>query len=112
MNNRFNRLRRLAATLALGCFVLPMAHAGEPALNAQQLGMAESALKFCGPVDPAAATKLKDKIAELLKGASDEALAKARASDEYRKAYEMMNGFTAQVDEHDAKTLCADSADK
>lgn len=102
----------VAASLALGFFLAPMVHADEAALNAQQLGLMDRALKFCGLVDPVLSKKLEAKVAELLKGASADTVAKARNSADYKNAYAMMDGFIAQVDEHNAKKLCAESADK
>ena len=110
MNKIFSRAGRLAASLSFGLLMVSWVHAGERALDAQQLAITERVLKFCGPVNPDAAKKLRDKVSELVKGRSEESLAKARASEEYKKGYALMEGFIAQVDEHNAKTLCSDSA--
>ena len=110
MNNIFAGMGRLAASLSFGLLMVSWAHAGEPALNAQQLAITERVLKFCGPVSEDAAKKLRDRVSELVKGRSVEDLAKARDSEEYKKGYALMEGFIALVDEHNAKTLCSDSA--
>lgn len=113
MKKLFNGIGRVAASLSFGLLLAPLVHAGEPALNAQQLAITERVLKFCGPVNPDAAKKLQDKVSELVKGRSEADLAKVRDSEEYKKGYTLMEGFIAQVDEHNAKTLCSDStADK
>ena len=110
MKKFFNGMGRVAASLSFSLLVVPCVHAGEPALNAQQLAITERVLKFCGPVNPEAAKKLEDKVSELVKGRSEADLAKARDSEEYTKGYAMIDGMIAQVDEHNAKTLCTDSA--
>src|ERR1700726_5009170 len=109
MNHLFNNTRRWLASVALGAFIVPMVHAAEPAVNAQQLALAERAIKYCGSVDPKLSKPLADKVAEMIKGVSAGAVAKIRGSDDYKKAYALMDSFVAQVDERNAKVLCADS---
>jgi len=89
--------------------VAPLAHADKPALNAQALGISESILNYCGPVDPASAAKLREKIKQLVQGASEQQLAQVRNSDEYRQAYDSVVDFVGKVDEHNAKQLCSES---
>jgi hypothetical protein len=110
MNKFFNGIGCVATSLSFGLLVVPVVHAGESALNAKQLAITERVLKFCGPVDADAARKLQDKVSELVKGRSEADLAKARDSEEYRKGYTLIDGVVAQVDEHNAKALCTDSA--
>jgi hypothetical protein len=110
MNKLFNGVRALSASLSFGLLAASGVHAGEPALNAQELAVTERVLKLCGPVDPVAAKKLQDRVSELVKGRSEVDLAKARDSEEYKKGYTLIDGFVAQVDEHNAKALCTDSA--
>jgi hypothetical protein len=111
MNKLINKPLSLAASLAWGLVaVAPFAQADVPALDAKSLGITESILKYCGPISPESVKKLQQKIDELVKGASAETVAKTRNSDEYRKAREMMDSFVAQVDEHNAKNMCSNSA--
>ncbi|MHB8721756.1 MAG: hypothetical protein ACYDAH_10210 [Steroidobacteraceae bacterium] len=110
MNRNFKKQFPLIACLTCGVFAL--AHAAEVTVDAEQLGIVESVLHFCGPVDPASASKLKERVAKLVQGASEAALAKVRESDEYKHSYEMVDGFVAQVDEHNAKTVCTDELAK
>ena len=110
MNILMNRVAQLAVALALGLLLVPFAHAGEPALNAKELGIVEAVLNICGKVDPAAATKLQERIAELTKGASNDAVARARAGDEYQKAYDSMQQLVGTGDESNAKKVCSESA--
>src|SRR5579862_4895470 len=99
MRTSSNKQLLMVAALASGLLAgAPYARADKPGpnkqgLNVQQLAITESVLKFCGPVDADAAKKLQDKVAQLVQGASDEALAKARDSDDYRKAYDLVMKF-------------------
>ena len=86
-----------------------LAHADGPALNASMLGMTESILQYCGPLDPAAAAKLREKIIQLVQGASEQQLAQVRNSDEYRKAYDSVVDIVGKVDERDATRICSES---
>jgi hypothetical protein len=109
MNIFMNRVAQLAVALVLGLFLVPFAHAGEPALNAKELGIVEAVLNICGKVDPAAAGKLRERIAALTKGASNDAVARARAGDEYRKAYDSIQQLAGTGDERNAKKVCTES---
>jgi hypothetical protein len=86
--------------------------AGVGVINAQQLAVVDRALVFCGPVDPESAKKLKDKVGELTKGASADAVAQARGSDVYKQAYSNMGSFIDQIDPRNAKVACTNTADK
>jgi hypothetical protein len=105
-----NKCKRLVGMLAGLWLAVPLlAHADGPALNAPMLGLTESILQYCGPVDPAVAAKLREKIKQLVQGASEQQLAQVRNSDEYRKAYASVVEFVGKVDEHDAKRICSES---
>ena len=107
MDKFFNKRLLMVASLTFGTFAGALgAQAEKPGLDAQQLGITESVLHYCGPIDPEAAKKLKDKVARMVQGASNEAIAKVRASDGYRHAYESVTKFTAQVDPRNAKIMC------
>jgi hypothetical protein len=103
----FNKQLLMVACMTYSAGALH-AHAAEPVLDAQQLGITESVLHYCRRVDPDAATKLKEKVAKLVQGASEDALAKVRASEAYKHSYDSVSGFVAQVDEHNAKIICSD----
>ena len=85
----------------------PIAHADGALPNARVLGVNEGALSYCGPRDPAAAARLRQKIERLVQGASAQQLAEVRNSDEYRKAYDSVVDFVAKIDEHNVKRFCA-----
>jgi hypothetical protein len=97
--------------LACGCLALaPFAWADGPTPKGHALGVAESALKYCAPLDPVAADGLRQRIKELVQGASDQQLAEVRSSDEYRKAYDSVVDFVAKIDPHNAKRFCAETS--
>jgi hypothetical protein len=107
---RLREPRRLLALLAAGWLVLPpLAQADGAALNAQTLGFTESVLNYCGPIEPALALKLREKVRQLVERATEQQIAEARNSDEYRKAYDSVSEFVAKVDGHDAKRICSES---
>jgi hypothetical protein len=102
--------KRLPALLACGWFAaVPLAYADEPVLDAQALGVIESVLQYCGAIDPVAAARLREKIKQLVQGASEQRLAQVRSSDEYRRAYDSVVDFVSKVDEHNAKRVCTES---
>ena len=78
--------------------------------RAQQLGMLESLLHYCGPVDSAAAASLQTKLREVAAGLSSSQLAKLRRSADYHSAASDMEKFAAQVDPHNSKRLCLQAA--
>lgn len=103
-------LKGLSAWLACAWLALPpLACADGPAPNAQVLGVAESALNYCAPLEPASAARLRQMIKQLLQGASAQQLAEVRKSDEYRKAYASVVDFVAKGDRRSARRFCSQS---
>jgi hypothetical protein len=96
---------RLCAGLALA----PLAFADAPMPNAQALGVAESVLNFCGPIDPGGADKLRQLVRLLVQGANDQQLARVRGSEEYRKAYDSVVELTGKIDRHDVNKFCSEA---
>jgi hypothetical protein len=88
----------------------PFALADGPTLNGQALGVLESAVNYCGPIDPVAADRLKQKIKQLVQGASRHQLAEVRNSDEYRKAYDSVVDFVGKIDPRNAKRFCSENS--
>ncbi|HYL03201.1 MAG TPA: hypothetical protein VEU54_07255 [Steroidobacteraceae bacterium] len=93
------------------------APAGETAATSAQtpipqaLGIAEGALSYCGPVDPEAAEGLRQLIGQMTQGASERQLAEVRDSDEYRKAYDSVVGFTSKIEgPRNGKRFCSGEA--
>lgn len=104
------RLGLLSFAVAFTVSAVP-ALADEPKINAQQLAVVDRALEFCGPVDEDSAKKLKDKVAELTKGASADTVAQARSSEAYTQAYSSIGGFFGEIDPRNAKVACTNTAD-
>ena len=87
----------------------PLVSADGSAPNARVLGVAESALNYCGPLEPVAAERLRHRIRQLVQGASEQQLAEVRNNDEYRKAYDSVVDFVAKIDPHNAKRFFAET---
>jgi hypothetical protein len=104
------RVKGFSAWLACAWLALPsLAQADGPAPNAEALGVAESTLNYCGPLEPAAADRLRQMIKSLVQGASEQQLAEVRKSDEYRKAYASVVDFVARGDRRSARRFCSES---
>ena len=105
-----SRLKGLCGWLACVCLALPpLAFADGPPPSAQALGVAESVINYCGPIDPAAADRLRQMIKQLVQGASEQQLAEVRKSDEYRKAYDSVVDFVGKIDQRNATRFCAET---
>jgi hypothetical protein len=105
-----NRPKGFCGWLGCVCLALPpLALADAPPPSAQALGVAESVVNYCGPIDPAAADSLRQMIKQLVQGASEQQLAEVRNSDEYRKAYDSVVDFVGKIDSHNAQRFCAET---
>jgi hypothetical protein len=104
-------LTRPHAWLVGACLAVPMlVSAQAPAPSAHVLGVAESVLNYCEPLDPAASAKMRSFIEQLVQGVSPKDLDAVRESDEYKKAFDSMNEFVGKVDPRNAKRVCSESA--
>jgi hypothetical protein len=83
------------------------AGAAEPTVSAQALGQAEALLSYCSDIDPAAATKYRERVKLLLQGASEETLAKMRKSDEYQQSHDAMGDLFGKFDPESGRRACA-----
>jgi hypothetical protein len=93
---------------ALVALLLPaLVWAESAAPDAQVLGIADSVVKYCGPIDAAATERLRRMLKQLEQGASEQRLAEVRKSDEYREAYDSVAGFVGKVNPHDAWKFCS-----
>jgi len=96
----------------LGCVGLalpPLALADAPSPSAQALGVAESVINYCDPIDPAATHRLRQMIKQLVQGAGEPQLAEVRKSDEYRKAYDSVVDFVGKIDPRNATRFCSEA---
>ena len=93
---------------ALVALLLPvLVWADGTAPNAHVLGIADSVVNYCGPIDATAAERLRRTVKQLEQGASEQQLAEVRKSDEYRKTYDSVSAFTGKIDPHDARKFCS-----
>lgn len=103
-------LKSLSVGLAFAWLAAPALVWGEaPPPNAHVLGVAESVLNYCEPVDPAASARMRTLIGQLVQGVTEQQLSEVRESDEYRKAYDSVSDFVGKVDPHNAKRICSES---
>jgi hypothetical protein len=79
-------------------------------LNARALGIEEALLDYCAQNDPAGAAKVRARLKQVVQGASQQALAEARSSAEYRRAHDSEVDFISKIDPHNAHRLCSDAA--
>jgi hypothetical protein len=108
---RFNN-KRFGATLTLTCAaVLPLlAHADESTFDGRVLGATEAVLDYCAKIDPSSADQYRQQLKLMLHGATDEVLAKARDTDDYKQARATAEDSLSKLDEKDAKETCSQSA--
>jgi hypothetical protein len=72
----------------------------------QTLGQIEGTLKFCTDVNPKAEAKYKEFGKMLVKEATEEELTKARASSEYKEAYDSITEQLGKVPKDKAVGSC------
>jgi hypothetical protein len=71
------------------------------------LGKVEGALDFCAQADPQSADKYQAKKKEFTQGATDEELAEARDSQEYKDGYQSSTDEMSKQPKDEAKKSCA-----
>lgn len=71
------------------------------------LGKIEGALDFCSQADAQSADKYQGKKKAFVQGASDEEVAEARASKEYKENYDAANDEMGKQPKDQAKKTCA-----
>ncbi len=89
------------------CAAAQVAVANEVGPDPKVLGTTEAILSYCGKLDPSLAEKYLGHIQQITGGASDEAIAEVRKSEEYRHAREAAEEALQGVDEKDALKACA-----
>ena len=104
----FSKRTVLIALLALGWSGVALADQSKAqAPDPHALGMMEAVFDYCAKADPKGAAKVHARLKRLVQGASREALAEVRKSDEYRKARSSVEDFVAKVDERNASRVCS-----
>jgi len=71
------------------------------------LGNVEGALDFCSQADAQSANKYQAKKKEFSQGATDEELAEARDSQDYKDAYQSSTEELSKQSKDEAKKTCA-----
>lgn len=71
------------------------------------LGYTEGALDFCAQAEPQSAEKYQEKKKTLVQGASEEELAEARGSEEYREAYQSVTDEMSKEPKAEVKRTCS-----
>jgi hypothetical protein len=99
---RISRIIGLAAVLLLAS----LATATLPVPNGV-LGKVEGALDFCAQADPQSASKYQEKKKEFVRGATEEELTEARASQEYKDAYQSSTDEMSKEPKDQAKKTCS-----
>ena len=71
------------------------------------LGRVEGALDFCAQSDPQSADRYQAKKKAFVQGASDEEVAEARASQDYKDGYQSANDELSKEPKNEVKKTCA-----
>jgi hypothetical protein len=71
------------------------------------LGKVEGALDFCAQADPESAAKYQEKKKAFVQGASDEEVAEARASQDYKDGYQSATDEMSKQPKDETKKTCA-----
>lgn len=90
-----------------GVLVLTSVAFAKLALPNDIFGKIEGGLDACAKVDPQSASKYAGKKKELTQGATDQELAEARATDEYKQGYAAGTDEIEKQSKDQAKKTCA-----
>jgi hypothetical protein len=71
------------------------------------LGRVEGALDFCAQADPQSAAKYQEKKKTLVNGASEEELAEARTSEDYKEGYQSATDEMSKEPKDEVKKTCS-----
>jgi hypothetical protein len=71
------------------------------------LGQVEAALDSCAKANPQSAAKYEEKKKALVQGASEQEVAQARASQEYKEGYEAASQEMAKQSPDETKKMCS-----
>ena len=105
--------KHLGPMLTLTCaaaFLPLLAHADESTFDGRVLGATEAVIDYCAKLNPSAADQYQQQLKLMLHGASDEVLAKARTTEDYKEARAAAEDSLSKLEEKDAKETCAQSA--
>lgn len=97
----------LGLVIGFGQWALADEHAAPP--SPQLLGMAEAIIDKCAEIDPTNADRYHGRAQIVTQGASIEAVARVRKSDEYKEAYGSTADSLSAVSATDAVKACRGS---
>jgi chromosome condensin MukBEF ATPase and DNA-binding subunit MukB len=93
--------------LCLGAAIgLAQVALAELTISNEALGQAESTLDFCSKAKPKSAAKYKERKKALVGDASEEDLAKARSSQEYKDSYSLVKTTLGKLPKDEAAKVC------
>lgn len=96
--------------LALAALALqPVRAAQDAAIDARELGVAESLMSWCARVDPEGSAKIQARVNQMVAGRAPELLEETRQSEPYRSGYASVSAFTPQIDPHNTRKYCSES---
>lgn len=87
--------------------VLSQLTMAEP-VSPPSLGQLEGILDFCSKVDSKSAPKYHERAKAMLGETSEKDMAKARKSDDYKKAYDWISEELQKTPKQDATKACTD----
>ena len=103
---------KIRAILCLSALAVAPLALAKLTMPPQALGQVEGTLKFCTDINPKAEAKYKEFGKILVKEATEEELKKARASNEYREAYDSIMEQLGKVPKDKAVAACTDLVGK
>src|SRR5271169_2178552 len=97
---------KIRAVLCLSALAVAPLALAKLTMPPQTLGQIEGTLKFCTDANPKAEAKYKEFGKMLVKEATEEELKKARASSEYKEAYDSITEQLGKVPKDKAVESC------
>jgi hypothetical protein len=82
------KINRIVILSLAASFAFPQFAGAKDSITPKMLGFVEATLTFCGKADPGSAEKYKAREKAFVGDATDEELAKARSSSEYKDSYD------------------------
>ena len=103
-------MRYSRIVVVFGLLAPVLAGAEGVAVDAKALGTTEALLGYCLKADPGSVDAIRQRAARIRDGASDQAIARARNSAQYREAEVALKDFVGKVDPHNVKRICSEAA--
>ena len=103
---------KMRTMLCLGALAVAPLALAKLTMPPQALGQMEGTLKFCTAVNPKGEAKYTEFGKMLVKEATEEELKKARASSEYKEAYDSITEQLGKVPKDKAVAACTDLVGK